>query len=88
MLIERFSITTAEEGLPSALRRLATSTAAAICVYPIFRIAALEHLMFGFPELVISVMGVLIWIGGYTGYRASELWRFRGLLDSREDEQR
>jgi uncharacterized protein with transglutaminase domain/transglutaminase superfamily protein len=85
MLIERFSITTAEEGLAAAVRRLATSTAAAVCVYPIFRIAALEHLMFGFPELVLSVMGVLIWIGGYTGYRLSELWRFRSLAGWRED---
>jgi hypothetical protein len=88
MLIERFSITTAEEGLPSAVRRLATSTAAAICVYPIFRIAALEHLMFGFPELVLSVMGVLVWIGGYTGYRASELWRFRSLARAPEEDAR
>ncbi len=88
MLIERFSITTAEEGLPAAVRRLATSTAAAVCVYPIFRIAALEHLMFGFPELVLSVMGVLVWIGGYTGYRASELWRFRSLARGREEEPR
>jgi hypothetical protein len=86
MLIERFSITTAEEGLTSAVRRLATSTLAAACVYPIFRIAALAHLMFGFPELVISAMGLLVWIGGYTGYRASELWRFRGLARGLEDE--
>ncbi len=86
MLIERFSITTAEEGMPSAVRRLAASTAAAVCVYPIFRIQALEHLMFGFPELVLTVMGLLVWIGGYTGYRASELWRFRGLVTPREEE--
>src|SRR5262249_29767039 len=86
MLIERFSITTAEEGLPSAVRRLTTSTFAAICVYPIFRIQALAHLMFGFPELVISAMGVLVWMGGYTGYRASELWRFRSLGRGLEDE--
>jgi hypothetical protein len=77
MLIERFSITAAEEGLTPAVRRMAASTAAAVCVYPIFRIQALEHLMFGFPELVISVMGVLVVLGGYTGYRLSELWRFR-----------
>jgi hypothetical protein len=88
MLIERFSITTAEEGLPSAVRRLATSTVAAVCVYPIFRIAALEHLMFGFPELVISVMGLLVWLGGYTGYRVAELWRFRELVSARDEEPR
>lgn len=85
MLIERFTITTAEEGLPAAMRRLTISTVVAICVYPIFRIAALEHLMFGFPELVISAMGLLVWIGGYTGYRASELWRFRSLGRPRDE---
>jgi hypothetical protein len=26
---------------------------------------------------VISIMGILVAIGGYTGYRAAELWRFR-----------
>ena len=77
MLIERFSITSAEEGVGAAVRRLAASTLIAICIYPAFRIEALEHLMFGFPELVISTMGVLVVIGGYTGYRLAELWRFR-----------
>jgi hypothetical protein len=85
MLIERFSITSAEEGMASAVRRLASSAFIAICVFPIFRIPALEHLMFGFPELVISVMGLLVMIGGYTGYRAAELWRFRSFVRPPEE---
>jgi hypothetical protein len=35
--------------------------------------------MFTFPELTLVVMGGMIWIGGYTGYRVSDLIRFRGL---------
>jgi len=77
MLIERYSITSTEEGPGAALRRLASSTLIAICIYPAFRIDALDHLMFGFPELVITIMGALVAIGGYTGYRLAELWRFR-----------
>ncbi len=77
MLIERFSITSAEEGLGAAVRRLGSSTLIAMCIYPAFRFEALDHLMFGFPELVISIMGLLVAIGGYTGYRLAELWRFR-----------
>jgi hypothetical protein len=77
MLIERFSITSAEEGIGAAVRRLASSTLIAMCIYPAFRLEALDHLMFGFPELVISTMGLLVVIGGYTGYRLAELWRFR-----------
>jgi len=85
MLIERFSITTAEEGLAAAVRRLASSTLIAMCIYPAFRIEALEHLMFGFPELVISTMGCLVAIGGYTGYRLAELWRFRSFTRPPEE---
>jgi hypothetical protein len=59
------------------VRRLASSTLIAMCIYPAFRFEALDHLMFGFPELVISTMGLLVTIGGYTGYRLAELWRFR-----------
>lgn len=77
MLIERFSVTLAEEGLRPALVRAGWSVVVAVAVYPIFHSAVAEHLMFGFPELVIVVMGVLIWIGGYTGYRFSDLIRFR-----------
>jgi hypothetical protein len=33
--------------------------------------------MFSFPELVLCIMGLLVWIGGYTGYRLSDLLRFR-----------
>jgi hypothetical protein len=77
MLIERFSVTLAEEGLRPALVRAGWSVGVAVAVYPIFHSQLAEHLMFGFPELVIVVMGLLIWIGGYTGYRLSDLIRFR-----------
>jgi hypothetical protein len=67
----------AEEGLRPALVRAGWSTLVAVIVYPIFRSALAEHLMFGFPELVVCTMGLLVWIGGYTGYRLTDLIRFR-----------
>ncbi len=78
-LIERFSIAMAEEGIREALIKSANSTLVAIAVYPIFRNEIAEHVMFTFPELVVTVMGVLVWIGGYTGYRLADLHRFRAL---------
>jgi hypothetical protein len=30
-------------------------------------------------------MGILVMIGGYTGYRAAELWRFRSLVRPPEE---
>ncbi len=79
MLIERYSVTSAEEGPREALLRLGNSTLVALCAYPLFQSDIAEHLVFGFPEVVISVMGVLVMIGGYTGYRLTELRRFRSL---------
>jgi len=79
MLIERFSITVAEEGTREAAQRLAWTAGVALAIYPVFRSTQAEHLMFGFPELVLVTMGLLFWIGGYTGYRLSELLRFRSL---------
>ncbi len=85
MLIERFSITQAEEGPGAAVQRLASSTLIAMCIYPVFRIETLDHLMFGFPELAVSIMGLLVVIGGYTGYRLAELWRFRSFTRAQEE---
>jgi hypothetical protein len=79
MLTERIFITAAEEGVREALVRAAISTGVAAAIHPIFRNAHAEYLMFTFPELTFSAMGVLVWIGGYTGYRVSDLMRFRSL---------
>jgi transglutaminase-like putative cysteine protease len=79
MLVERFTIAIAEEGLRSALLPLAGSLLVAVAIHPVFRNLWAEHLMFTFPELTLVVMGGMIWIGGYTGYRVSDLIRFRGL---------
>ena len=76
-LVERFSIGIAEEGLRAALVPTLGSTLVAVAVYPALRSPDIEHLMFSFPELVFCIIGALVWIGGYTGYRLSDLARFR-----------
>jgi hypothetical protein len=77
MFVERFTLVMAEEGLRQALGRAAWTVLVAVAVYPIFHNTLAEHLMFGFPELVLVVIGVLVWMGGYTGYRLLDLLRFR-----------
>jgi len=81
MLTERIFITSAEEGAREALVRAGVSTCVAATIHPIFQSARAEYLMFTFPELTLCAMGVLVWIGGYTGYRVSDLLRFRSLAD-------
>ncbi|HEY5642361.1 MAG TPA: 7TM domain-containing protein, partial [Woeseiaceae bacterium] len=40
----------------------------------------LEHLIFTFPELLLVVLALVLLAGRYTGYRLTELKRFRGLV--------
>lgn len=52
---------------------------AAILAYLLMSTALIEHLTFNFPELMISLLGVVLLIGKYSGYRLTELYRFRDL---------
>jgi transglutaminase-like putative cysteine protease len=79
MLVERFTIAIAEEGFRAAFVPLVGSLLVAIAIHPVFRNLWAEHAMFTFPELTFVVMGGLVWIGGYIGYRISDLLRFRAL---------
>jgi hypothetical protein len=84
MFVERFTLVMAEEGIRQALSRAAWTTVVATAVYPIFHSTLAEHLMFGFPELTFVVMGVLVFMGGYTGYRLLDLLRFRAFASPPE----
>ncbi len=77
MFIERFSLVLAQEGPRQAMGRALSSALCSVAVYPVFTSSEAEHLMFGFPELVIAIMGCLVFIGGYTGFRVTDLIRFR-----------
>ena len=80
MLIERISVTALEEGIESTAKLLAGSLLLSALAYPIFQSDTLTHLFFGFPELIACVMGGLVLLGGYTGYRVAEFWRFRSFI--------
>ncbi len=80
MLGERIAVTAIEEGAVPTLKLLLNSLAVAACAYPLFHSELAAHLFFGFPELIFCTMGALVLVGGYTGYRLTELWRFRPLV--------
>jgi hypothetical protein len=80
MLVERFTIAIAEEGWQPALKKAGYSVLAVTAVYPLFTSMRVEHLMFSFPELAVVIMGVLVWIGGYMGYRLTDLNRFHAIV--------
>jgi hypothetical protein len=39
----------------------------------------LEHLIFVFPELLLIALAIVILLGRYTGYRLTEITRFKVL---------
>ena len=77
MTIERFYLTSEEDSVPFALQLLAGTVAVAVCCYLVLRWAAAGRILFMFPEAHLFTIAVLILMGRYTGYRLTELWRFR-----------
>ena len=79
MTIERMSVVWEERGAGDAIRSGLGSLVIAIVAYLAMGIRWLEHLIFTFPELLLVVLAVVVLAGRYTGYRLSEIARFRAL---------
>lgn len=77
--IERMSILWEEEGVHEVLIQGSGSLFAATLAYLLMSAELVKHLTFNFPELMISLLGVVLLLGRYTGYRLVELYRFRDL---------
>lgn len=77
--IERMSILWEEEGGQEVLIQGGGSLVVAVMAYLAMSTQIVEHLTFNFPELMLSLLGVILLLGKYTGFRLSELYRFRDL---------
>jgi hypothetical protein len=78
--IERLSIMMAEEGFINTFKTLIGTLVIAILGFALFSVPVLEMFMFTNPEVLFSIIGILILIGKYKGYRLSEFLRFRDLV--------
>ncbi|SEP86644.1 Inactive transglutaminase fused to 7 transmembrane helices [Ectothiorhodospira magna] len=79
MTIERMSLVWEEHGPADAIRQGIGSLAVAVVGYLVMINPYIEHLFFVFPELLLIVLAMTLLLGRYTGYRLSELLRFRAL---------
>ena len=79
MTIERMSVVWEERGAVDAMRAGLGSLFVAIAAYIFMGMAWLEHLIFTFPELLLVVLALVVLAGRYTGYRLTELRRFKAL---------
>ncbi|MGR9072962.1 MAG: inactive transglutaminase family protein [Gammaproteobacteria bacterium] len=80
MTIERMSLVWEEHGPGEAFQQGAGSLFIASLSYLLMTNDRLEHLIFVFPELLFVLLACTLLLGRYTGYRLTELWRFRSLL--------
>jgi 7 transmembrane helices usually fused to an inactive transglutaminase/Inactive transglutaminase fused to 7 transmembrane helices len=77
MTIERLCLVWDELGPKEAISQGMGSLAAAIVCSLIMHIDGLQYLFFVFPELLLLVLAILLLMGRYTGYRLTELKRFK-----------
>ncbi|MCG8450064.1 MAG: hypothetical protein MI725_10870 [Pirellulales bacterium] len=83
ILIERFFVTMEEDGAGYALRLvLGTVVVAAFC-YLLLRWDYVGQQILIYPELHFFTVAAFILIGRYSGYRLTELWRFRDLAQEK-----
>lgn len=74
--IERMSILWEEEGPREVLVQGFGSLFVAVIAYLAMSAPLAGHLTFNFPELHLVVLGLILLLGQYTGYKLSELKRF------------
>ena len=77
MLIERFHIRSEEDGLRRATWQLAGTLLVAACCFLAMGWRQLGEWVVRFPEAELFVIAALLLVGRYSGYRLSELIRFR-----------
>jgi hypothetical protein len=86
MTIERISVAWDERGPELALREAGGSLVVAAIAYLAMSWDRLEHFVFVFPEFLLVLFALTLVIGRYSGYRLSELFRFRALAREVEAE--
>lgn len=79
MTIERMSIVWEERGAAEAIQQGLGSLVVAAIAYLLMNIEALRHFIFVFPETLLLILALMMLLGRYSGYRLSELFRFKVL---------
>lgn len=77
--IERMSILWEEDGAKEVFIQGASSLFVASVAYFAMSNSLVGHWTFNFPELLLVVLSLIIHIGTYSGYRLSELIRFKSM---------
>ncbi|WP_131782063.1 inactive transglutaminase family protein [Legionella gresilensis] len=79
MTIERMCITWDERGPSEAIKSGLGSLFAAIIAFGAMSYSPIQYLFFAFPELLLVLLALILFVGQYRGYRLFELFRFKVL---------
>jgi peptidoglycan biosynthesis protein MviN/MurJ (putative lipid II flippase) len=79
-LVERFYVTSEEDSFVYAVRLMVTTLLMALVIYLLLNWRILGNMLFDNPELHFFTVAILVVMGRYTGYRLTELVRFRDLV--------
>jgi len=79
--IERMSLIWDEEGAISAIYQVVGSLVAAVAAFGMMKIEAARYWVEYFPEVLLILLAIILLLGRYTGYRLTELFRFRSAAD-------
>lgn len=84
IMIERFYVTSEEDGLMFSIQlALGTLVVAALC-YVVLKWKEIGNQVLIYPEIHFFTIAAFIVLGRYAGYRLTELWRFRDMVDTHE----
>ncbi|HWK53077.1 MAG TPA: 7TM domain-containing protein, partial [Hyphomicrobiales bacterium] len=82
MTIERMSIVWEERGTRETIKESIGTLVVSVTGFYVMSDPRLMHLMFNFPELLLVVLALCMMLGSYSGYRLSEVLRFKDLTKS------
>lgn len=82
--IERMSILWEEEGYKEVLKQGGGSLFVAVCAFVAMDSLLVQHLTFNFLGLQLIILSLVLIMGNYTGFRFSELKRFKPLVNQIE----
>lgn len=81
MVIEHMSVVWEESGPLATIKEGLGSLLVAVLGYLAMINEYLTHIVFLFPEVLLIFLAIAIMLGRYTGYRLSELFRFRDVVE-------
>lgn len=84
MTIERLSITWEERGASHAMKVAIGTLFAASLAHIIMSVPELTYFVFTFPAILLILVGFMLAMGRYRGYRLTELMRFKAFIKEGE----